>query len=91
MTIRDIRILSLLIDKKIDLGLDLDNSIFYEFQKKTRHLNLIFGTSIDFIYEFFKLDNKTNNLLSKSIFTLLNKNKLLNKYATLVADKGINA
>ena len=90
MTIRDIKILSSIIDKKIDLGLELDKSIFYEFQKKTKHLNYIFGIGIDFIFEFFKLDNKTNNILSNNIFNMLNKNKFFKKYTALIANKGIN-
>ena len=90
MTIRDIKILSSLIDEKIDLGLELDKSLFFEFQKKTKHLNYIFGMSIDFIHEFFKFDNKTNNLLSNSIFSTLGKNILFKKYISLIADKGIN-
>jgi len=90
MTIRDIKILSSLIDEKIELGLELDESLFYDFQKKTKHLNYIFGVGIDFIYEFFKIDNKINNLLSNSIFSVFGKNKLLKKYANLIADKGIN-
>ena len=90
MTMRDIKMLSSLIDEKIELGLDLDNSLFYDFQKKTKHLNYTFGLGVDFIYEFFKIDNKTNNFLSNSVFSILGKNKFLNKYANLLADKGIN-
>ena len=48
------------------------------------------GIGIDFIHEFFKIDNKTNNLLSSSIFSIIGKNKILKKYANLIADKGIN-
>jgi len=90
MTIRDIKILSSLIDEKIELGLELDESLFHDFQKKTKHLNYAFGVGIDFINEFFKIDNKINNLLSNSIFSVLGKSKLLKKYANLIADKGIN-
>ena len=90
MTIRDIKILSSLIDEKIDLGLDLDKSLLRDFQSKTKHLHYIFGAGIDFIYNFFNIDNKTNNLLSESLFNIFKKNKFLNKYATLIADKGIN-
>jgi len=90
MTIRDIKILCSLIDEKIELGLELDESLFHDFQKKTKHLNYIFGVGVDFIYEFFKIDNKTKSLLSNSIFSVLGKNKLLKKYANLIADKGIN-
>ena len=89
MTLRDIKMLSFLIDEKIELGLDLNHSLFYDFQKKTKHLNYTFGIGIDFIYEFFKIDNKTNNLLSNSIFGILGKNKILNKYANIFANKGI--
>ena len=90
MTIRDIKILSSLIDEKIELGLELDESIFQDFQRKTKHLNYTFGIGIDFIHEFFKIDNKTNSLLSSSIFSILGKNKILKKYANLIADKGID-
>jgi len=90
MTIRDISILSYLIEEKIELGLELDKSLFHDFQKKTKHLNFTFGIGIDFIHEFFKLDNKTNNLLSSTIFSFFGKNKLLKKYFNLVADRGIN-
>ena len=90
MTIRDIKMLSYLIDEKIELGLELDESLFQDFQIKTKHLNYTFGIGIDFIHEFFKIDNKTNNLLSSSIFRIIGKNRILKKYATLIADKGIN-
>ena len=90
MTIRDIKILSSLIDEKIELGLELDELVFQDFQKKTKHLNYTFGIGIDFIHEFFKIDNKTNNLLSNSIFSIIGKNKFLKKYANLIADKGFN-
>ncbi len=90
MTIRDISILSHLIDEKIELGLELDKSLIQDFQKKTRHFNFTFGIGIDFIHEFFKFDNKINNLLSSTIFSVFGKNKLLKKYVNLIADKGIN-
>ena len=89
MTIRDIKILSLLIDERIKLGLELDSSILNDFQNKTKHLNYIFGSSINLIHYFFNLDNKLNNSLSSSIFSILRKNKFLNKYANYFADNGI--
>ena len=89
MTIRDIKILSLLIDERIKLGLELDSSILNDIQNKTKHLNYIFGSGINIIHDFFKLDNRLNNSLSNTIFTILKKNKLLNKYANYFADRGI--
>jgi len=89
MTIRDTEILSNLIEEKIKLGLDLDNSILEDFEKKNKHLNYLFGYGVDLIYEFFKTDNKFNNIFSSSLFNLFKKQKFINKYATYFADKGI--
>ena len=89
MTIRDIQILSKLIDEKIYLGLELDYSLLEDFQNKTKHLNYIFASGVDFIYEFFKFDNATNNKLSDLTFSLLNKSNYLNKYSTYFANKGL--
>jgi len=89
MTLRDIKILSDLIDKKIDLGLPLDSSIFKEFELKTKHLNYIFSSGINFIHEFFKFDNKCGNNYSKKILKYLGKNELFNKYTSKFADQGL--
>ena len=88
MTIRDISILSELIDKRKELGLSLDKSIFKDFESKTKHYNYLFASGIDFIYEFFKLDNKFNNNYSNKIFSFLDKNYLFKKFSTKFADKG---
>ena len=88
MTIRDIKILSYLIDEKIDLGLPLDQSLLKEFENKTKRYNYLYASCIDFIYEFFKFDNKFNNNYSNKIFYFLEKNSLFKKYSTKFADKG---
>tara|TARA_B100001540_G_scaffold288325_1_gene283461 strand:- start:793 stop:1887 length:1095 start_codon:yes stop_codon:yes gene_type:complete len=88
MTIRDMKILSYLIDEKIDIGLPLDHSILKEFENKTKHLNYIFASSIDFIFDFFKFDNKFNNNYSNKLFYFLEKNSLFKKYSTKFSDKG---
>ena len=89
MTIRDIKILLSLIDYRINLGLPLDSSVLKEFQNKTKHYNYIFANSIDFIHEFFKLDNSFNSLYSKKLFNFLETNNLFKKYTSKFADKGI--
>ena len=71
------------------MGLPLDSSIFEEFENRTKHLNYIFTSSIDFIYEFFKFDNKINNNISKGLFKFMSKNKNLNKFFTRHANKGL--
>ena len=86
MTIRDIKNLSNIIDSYICLGIDSGELIAQSFEKKTKHVNFIYGTGIDFIGSFFKLDNKLNNYLSDQIFKVLKKNKNLNKYATWISN-----
>ena len=61
MSIRDIKVLIKIIDFKIDLGLDLDSSICVEFENKNKHKNYIFSKGIDFIHEFFNLENRINS------------------------------
>ena len=88
MTIRDIKILLEIIVNKYNLGLPLDSSVNYEFEKKLKYKNLIFSNSIDLLYEFFNLERKTKtSLMSKSI-QLLNKNTSINKLFIKIADRG---
>ena len=89
MTIRDIKILNYIIQKKIDLGLPLDSTLNNEFENNQKHKNYIFCSGIDIIHEFFNLERKTeNNFLSKSI-RYFNKNPSINKIFTKIADKGL--
>jgi len=88
MTIRDVKILLEIIINKHSLGLPLDCSINYEFEKKLRHKNLIFSDGIDLIHEFFNLERKINSsIISKSV-QLLGKNTNINKLFTKIADRG---
>ena len=90
MTIRDIKIISKIVNNRISLGLPIDISVAEDFQDKTRHLNYLYGKAIDSIYEFFKFDNKINNSISKPVFRVLNKNFVFKKYSNILADKGLN-
>ena len=73
MTIRDITFLLKIISNKKILGLPLDQSINYEFEKNVKHKNFIFSNGIDLINEFFNFERKTNiSLLSKSVKILGN-------------------
>jgi len=89
MIIRDIKIISEIIQKKIDLGIQLDSSISVEFEKNTKHLNLIFATGIDFIYEFFNFERKNKNTNINKIIKFLGKNKNINSIFTKYADEGL--
>ncbi|MDC2969854.1 ubiquinone biosynthesis protein UbiB [Candidatus Pelagibacter sp.] len=90
MSIRDIKEIIKLIKFKINHGLDLDNSICKDFERKTRHKNYFFSNSIDFIYEYFNYENKiNNNILSKTV-RYIGNSKVVNKYFKELADNGIN-
>jgi len=89
MTIRDIKILNDIIQKKIDLGLPLDSTLNTEFENNQKHKNYIFSTGIDLIHEFFNFERKTkNDFLSKSI-KYFNQTPSINKIFTKIADKGL--
>ena len=90
MTIRDIKILSKIIQNKIDLGMQLDFSILKEFENETKHLNFSFLGGIDFIYEFFNLTKKTKNENLNKILKYLGRNKILNKTIIKLADNGLD-
>ena len=89
MTIRDIKVLSNIIENKLDLGLQLDSSINREFEKNVKYKNFIFSNGIDLIHDVFNFERKTNNIaLSKSI-QILGKNSSANKVFMKIADEGI--
>ena len=89
MTIRDIKILIEIIKEKIDLGLSIDSSVNYEFEKKTHHKNYIFFSGIDLIHEFFNFERKLNNSTLSKYVKLVGNNPSLNKLFTKIADRGI--
>ena len=89
MTIRDVKILIKIIREKLDLGLILDSSVNYEFEKKTRHKNYIFSNGIDLIYEFFNLERKLNDKTLSKYVKLAGNNQFIKKILIKVADNGI--
>ena len=89
MTIRDISYLSKIIDKRLELGLDLDNSIPYEFEKITKHKNYIFSHGIDLIHNFFDQERKINGELIGKLIKYLGKNKNFTNILSKFADEGL--
>ena len=90
MTIRDIKILSEIIQNKIDLGMQLDSSVLDNFEKQTKSKNFLFSSSVDFIFEIFNLDKKIKNKNFNQILKIVGKNKNLTNYFIKLADRGIN-
>ncbi len=90
MTIRDIKVLSDIIQNKIDLGIQLDSSILSAFEKETKIKNYLFSNSIDFIYEIFNLDKKNRSNSFNKILKIVGKSKNIQNYFIKLADKGLN-
>ncbi len=89
MTIRDIQNILRLIKKKNELGLELDKSIFIDFEKNVKHKNYLFSNSIDFIYEFFNFESKVNTKILSQSVKFLGENKYMNKFFSKFADRGM--
>ena len=89
MSIRDIKLLSKLIDEKINIGSDIDGSLCHEFQKKTQDKNYIFSSGIDWIYELFNFESKMNTKLISKTINYIGKNKSINSFFKKFADSGV--
>ena len=90
MTIRDIKVLSEIIQNKIDLGMQLDTSILSDFEKETKSKNFLFSNGIDLIYEVFNFDKKTKNKSFNNILKVIGKNMKINNYFIKLANRGLN-
>jgi len=90
MTIRDIKVLSEIIQNKIDLGLQLDSLILKEFEKETKNKNFLFSNSVDFIYEVFNFDKKIRNKSFNKFLRIVGKNQNLSSYFIKLADRGLS-
>ena len=91
MTIRDIKALSEIIQKKIDLGMQLDSSILSDFEKETKNKNFLFSNGVGFIYEVFNFDKKIKNKNFNKILRIIGKNNTLTNFFIKLADKGLNS
>ena len=89
MTLRDTKIISKLIEKNLELGLNFDN-VLEKFQNKRKNSNLVFAMGIDFIHEFFKLLNNYNIKTIDKFFSLMNNSSYIKNKLQNFANKGIN-
>ena len=89
MTLRDTKILSQLIKKNLDLGLNLD-TVLEKFEVARKNSNFIFAMGIDFLHEFFKLNNKYNMKSIDNLFEFINKNTFIKNKLASFANKGFN-
>ena len=89
MSIRDVAEISKIFKSKIDLGLQLDNSIFKEFEKKKRYKNFLFLSGIDFIYEFFNFEKSLKNTKLVELIQMIGNKKKINSLLINFANRGI--
>ena len=89
-SVDSIKILSKIIQNKIDLGIELDSLTLEEFEKETKHMNFIFASGIDLIYEFFNFDKNNKNQNLNKILRYLGKDKTFNNTLIKMADRGLN-
>ena len=87
MTLRDAKILSELIKKNLDLGLNLD-TVLEKFEVKRKNSNFVFAMGVDFLHEFFKMVNKYNMKSIDNLFKFINRNIFIKKKIQSFADKG---
>ena len=90
MTIRDIKILSTIIQSKIELGLHIDTTTLRDFEKQTKNKNFIFSNGIDLIYEFFNIEKKIKNKNVIKILKIIGNNNKINNLLIKFADRGLN-
>jgi hypothetical protein len=89
MTIRDIIKIDEIIENKINLGLNIDKSIYEEFEKVAKSYNLTFSFGIDFIYEFFRFNrNFLPKKISEKIFSFIDDNKKIKELGIKLANQG---
>ena len=89
MTIRDIIKIDEIIENKINLGLNIDKSIYEEFEKVAKSYNLTFSVGIDFIYEFFRFNrNFLPKKISEKIFSFIDDNKKIKELGIKLANQG---
>ena len=79
-----------IIQDKIDLGLQLDDHILEEFQRKVKNKNFIFSSGIDFIYQIFNFDKNIKDKRLNTFLKFFGMNKSFMNSIIKFADKGLS-
>ena len=89
MGIRDIKILKSVIEKRINLGLEINETVLADFASQIKPYNFLFAKGIDFMEKYFSVNNNNFNKYSEKIFNYINKNSFIKKIFVDFADRGI--
>tara|TARA_Y100000590_G_scaffold37330_1_gene40263 strand:- start:3126 stop:4274 length:1149 start_codon:yes stop_codon:yes gene_type:complete len=85
MTLRDLTSLENILNKKINLGLDIGSSdILSEFANEAKPRNLFFSLGVNFLKKSFSYKKPRNDILK-----LVNKNNFAKQFFFNIADKGL--
>ena len=88
-TPRDIDRFKGLLNDGSNLGLEIDKSIFKEFEHISKGYNSSFSFGIDFIHEFFKFNkNYVPKNISEKFFSIINKSKKIKSIGIKIANEG---
>ncbi len=89
MTLRDLDSLNSILEKKINLGLDIGSSdILFEFSNEIKSRNFVFSISVDILKNSFSINNSYFKKIRNSILNTLNKNDFCKDIFFNIADKG---
>ena len=89
MTLRDLSCLEKTLNNKINLGLDIGSSdILSEFSNEIKARNFAYSMSIDFLKNFFSLNNQSFKRFRNNILKILNKNNLAKDIFFNISDMG---
>ena len=89
MCIRDVRQLINIFNERIECGLPLNYEIAQNFEHKVKAKNLIFANSLDFILEFFFLENKLPASITNKFFEILQNSRIIKDFSSRIANKGL--
>ena len=89
MGIRDIKILKSVIEKRINLGLEINETVLADFTSQIKPYNFLFAKGIDFMEKYFSVNNTNFNKYSEKIFNYINKNSFIKQIFVDFADRGI--
>ena len=89
MGIRDIKILKSVIEKRINLGLEINETVLADFASQIKPYNFLFAKGIDFMEKYFSINNTNFNKYSEKIFNYINKNSFIKQIFVDFADRGI--
>ena len=90
MVLRDLLSFEKILKSKINLGLDIGSlDTLSEFSKKTKPRNFVYSLGIDFIRNFFHIENKSFKNLRNQAIKKLNQNSFTKDIFYNIADRGI--